>query len=179
MFLSVILCQSNPFCWFVMLVTGPVLWTACMLSMQYLVYRWYTQLNSRQFVYDTYKTMKATRSHHGWVHMFITHCLQLNLQLHNFDLFRTCLVQVVSALLHGNWQDFNWHDASRGPLAIAEHLVSLARRKWLGFTHLGGEMSRVELFEGHYRGQMSRECPDPSPAPCQQWVSKLTILLHF
>jgi len=33
------------------------------------------------------------------------------------------VVQVVSALLHGNWQNFNWHDASRGPSAIAELLV--------------------------------------------------------
>jgi len=33
------------------------------------------------------------------------------------------VVQVVSALLRGNWQDFNWHDASRGPSAIAELLV--------------------------------------------------------
>ena len=54
--------------------------------------RWYTQLDRRRFVYDTYKTMKTTRSRHGWVHMFVTHCLQLNLQrkLNNFDLFRTC-----------------------------------------------------------------------------------------
>ena len=36
-------------------------------------YRWYTQLDRRRFVYDTYKTMKATRTHHSWVHMFITH----------------------------------------------------------------------------------------------------------
>jgi len=56
------------------------------------VHRWYTIVDRRRFVYDTYKTMKVTRSHHGWLHMFITHCLQLNLQrkLHNFDLFRTC-----------------------------------------------------------------------------------------
>ena len=37
------------------------------------VYRWYTQLDRRRFVYDTYKTMKAIRTRHGWVHMFITH----------------------------------------------------------------------------------------------------------
>jgi len=67
--------------------------------------------------------MKATRMRHGWVHMFITHRLTLTLQLHNFDLFRTCRTRV-SALLRGYWQDFNWHDASRGPSAIAELLVS-------------------------------------------------------
>jgi len=32
-------------------------------------------------------------------------------------------IEVFSALLLGNWQDFNWHDASRGPSAIAELLV--------------------------------------------------------
>ena len=42
-----------------------------------------------RFVYDTYKTMKATRTRHGWVHMF-TNRPTLTLQLHNFDLFRTC-----------------------------------------------------------------------------------------
>ena len=35
------------------------------------------------------------------------------------------VVQVVSALLRGNWQDFNWHDASCGPSAIAELLDSI------------------------------------------------------
>ena len=35
------------------------------------------------------------------------------------------VVQVVSALLRGSWQDFNWHDASRGLSAIAELLVSI------------------------------------------------------
>ena len=35
----------------------------------------------------------------------VTHCLRLNLQLHTIDLVRTILV--VSALLRGNWQDFN------------------------------------------------------------------------
>ena len=84
------------------------------------VYRWYTQLDRHRFVYDTCKTMKATRTRHVWVHMFTTHRLTLTLQLHNFDLFKTCR----TALLRGNWQDFNWHDASRGQSAIAELLVS-------------------------------------------------------
>ena len=53
------------------------------------VYRWYPQLVRGRFVYDTSETMKATRSRHGWVHMFITHCFQLNLQLHTIDLVRT------------------------------------------------------------------------------------------
>jgi len=54
------------------------------------VYRWYQQLVRGRFVYDTYKTMEATRSRHGWVHMFITHWPTVTLQLHNFDLVRTC-----------------------------------------------------------------------------------------
>jgi len=87
------------------------------------VYRWYPQLVHGRFVYETYRTMEATRSHHGWVHMFITHRPTVTLQLHNFDLFRTCLTSN-SVLLRGNWQHFNWHDASRSPSAIAERLVS-------------------------------------------------------
>jgi len=53
------------------------------------VYRWYPQHVHGRFVYDTYKTMEATRSPHGWVHMFITHRPTVTLQLHNFDFFRT------------------------------------------------------------------------------------------
>ena len=41
-------------------------------------------------VVGLFMTMEATRSRHGWVHMFITHRPTLTLQLHNFDLFRTC-----------------------------------------------------------------------------------------
>jgi len=55
-----------------------------------LVDRWYPQLVHGRFVYETSETMKTTRSRHGWVHMFTTNCLQLNLQLHTIDLARTC-----------------------------------------------------------------------------------------
>jgi len=70
--------------------------------------------------------MKATRMRHGWVHMFTTHRPNLTIQLHNFDFFRTCR----TALLRGNWQDFNWHDASRGPSVIAELLVFCTVVMW-------------------------------------------------
>jgi len=43
------------------------------------VYRWYPQLDHHRFVYATYRTMKATRSRHGWVHMFITHFFTVTL----------------------------------------------------------------------------------------------------
>jgi len=54
------------------------------------MYGWYPQLDRRRFVYDTYRTIEGTRSRHGWVHMFITQRPSVTLQLHNFDLFRTC-----------------------------------------------------------------------------------------
>jgi len=54
------------------------------------VYKWYPQPVRGRFVYDIYRTTEATRSRHGWVHMFITHRPTVTLQLHNFDLFRTC-----------------------------------------------------------------------------------------
>jgi len=65
---------------------------------------------------------KATRSRHGWVHTFITHCPTVTLQLQNFYLFRNCRT---SSFCTVAWQlaNFNWHDASRGPSAIAELLV--------------------------------------------------------
>ena len=49
--------------------------------------------------------------------MFITHSPTVTFHLHKFNLFRTCCTS--SALLRGNWQDFDLHDAS----AIAELLV--------------------------------------------------------
>jgi len=115
--------------------------------------RWYTQLDCRRFVYDTYKTMKATRTRHSWVHMFTTHWPTLTLQLHNFHLFRTCR----TALLRGNWQDFNWHDASRGPSAIAELLVTCqlsdSVRRWCVSVYVHVTLSiwlSVCLYAGRF-----------------------------
>jgi len=39
-----------------------------------------------RFVYDTYKTVEATPSRHGWVHMFIT--------LHRIMVECTCLLHI-------------------------------------------------------------------------------------
>ena len=42
------------------------------------------------FINKLTRTIEATRLHHGWVHMFITQRPTVTVQLHNFDLFRTC-----------------------------------------------------------------------------------------
>jgi len=44
---------------------------------------------------------KRTRSRHDIVHMFITHCPTVTLQLHYFDLFRTCRTSSFDTL---SWQ---------------------------------------------------------------------------
>ena len=65
------------------------------------VYRCYTQLDRRRFVYDTWDNgsrlgrviVKCTLS--------ITHCLRLNLQLHTIDLVWTCRI---SSFCTAAWQ---------------------------------------------------------------------------
>ena len=81
------------------------------------VYSWYPQHICGGFVHYTYKTVEVTRTRHSWVNMLNMHS---PLQLSNFITLISSglVVQVVSALLHSNWQDFNWHDSCRGPLAL-------------------------------------------------------------
>ena len=74
---------------------GPV--SVCL----FVCHKWYQQLVRGRFVYDTYRTIEVTRSRHGWVHMFITHQPTVTLQLHNFDLFRTCST---SSFCTATWQ---------------------------------------------------------------------------
>ena len=43
---------------------------------------------------------------------------------HDLECPLTTQNHLIFCILRGNWQDFNSHDASRGPSAIAELLVS-------------------------------------------------------
>jgi len=81
--------------------------------------------------------------------MFTTHRPTLTLQLHNFDLFKTCR----TAMLRDNWQDFNLHDASRGPSAIAELLVITTGLIPYAHTHTHACSSNLYLLklESRYR----------------------------
>ena len=65
--------------------------------------------------------MKATRSRHGWVHMFITHCFQLSVQLHNFDLFRTCRI---SSFCTVAWQLARFQLTQRIARSVGDRWVS-------------------------------------------------------
>ena len=58
------------------------------------VYRWYTQLDRRRFVYDTWEWDNGSRLGRVMVEctLSMTHCLRLNLQLHTIDLVRTCRI---------------------------------------------------------------------------------------
>ena len=56
------------------------------------VYRWYTQLDRRRFVYDTWDNGSRLGRVMVECTLSITHCLRLNLQLHTIDLVRTCRI---------------------------------------------------------------------------------------
>jgi len=73
-------------------VTGAIstFWTSKILPQQVVGIQVIFTTRPWSVCYDTYKTMEATRSRQGWVHMSITHRPTVTLQLHNFDLFRTC-----------------------------------------------------------------------------------------
>jgi len=67
------------------------LWTYKISQQQVvgIAYRWYRQLGPWSVcLWHLYGAMEATRSRHGWVHMFISNC-NCNFQPYNFDLFRT------------------------------------------------------------------------------------------
>ena len=56
------------------------------------VYRWYTQLDRRRFVYDTWDNGSRLGRVMVECTLSITYCLRLNLQLHTIDLARTCRI---------------------------------------------------------------------------------------
>jgi len=95
------------------------------------VYRWYPQFVRGPFVYDTYETMEATRSRHGWVRMFITHCLQLNLQLHHIDLARTCRT---SSLCTVAWQLAKFQRTRRIARSLGDSWASCFMNSPAGLT---------------------------------------------
>jgi len=92
------------------------------------VYSWYPQLVRGRFVYDIYRKMEATRSRHGWVHMFITHRPTVTLQVNNFHLFRTCRT---SSFCIVSWQLARFQLTRRIARSIGDSWASLKEgRNW-------------------------------------------------
>ena len=54
--------------------------------------RWYTQLDRRRFVYDTWDNGSRLDRVVVECTLSITHCIRLNLRLHTIDLVRTCRI---------------------------------------------------------------------------------------
>jgi len=97
------------------------------------VYRWYPQLACGRFVYDTYRTMEATRSRHGWMHMFITHSRTVTLQLHNFDFFRTCRT---SSFCTVAWQLARFQLIRRIARSLGDSWASCLSARTIGSRHV-------------------------------------------
>jgi len=57
---------------------------------------------------------------------------------------------IIPSIRFGNWQDFNWHDASRGPSAIAEFLVQL-RMYARTYVRMNGRTSRKHNASATHR----------------------------
>ena len=72
---------------------------------------------------------KATRSRRGWVHMFSTHCLQLNLQLHSIDMVRTCRT---SSFCTVAWQLARFQLTRRIARSLGDSWASCQKMRWAG-----------------------------------------------
>ena len=115
------------------------------------VYRWYPQLARGRFVYDTYRTLEATRSRDGWVHMFIPHCPTITLQLHNFDLFRTwtcCTSSFCSVAWHTHTHTHT--HPFNSPLSGTTQVVRYLKGK----TNLDFTEARDSEWQWHELGNM-------------------------
>ena len=100
------------------------------------VYRWYPKHVRGRFVYDTYRAMEATRSRHGWVHMFITHRPTVTLQLHNFDFVTTCRT---SSFCTGAWQLARFQLTRRITRSLGD--------SWASCRDKAGYLSKVADFD--------------------------------
>jgi len=89
--------------------------------------------------------MEATRSRHGWVHMFITHCPTVALRLHNFDLFRTCRTSSICTV--------GWHLAR---FQLTRRISRSIGDSWASCLVLFSSMSNnAGLSSGPYRAPLT------------------------
>ena len=56
--------------------------------------------------------------------------------------------------MHGSWQDLNWHDASRGPSAIAELLVYICTAFHISIKGVGRN-SVFDILVDHSKSQLA------------------------
>jgi len=68
------------------------------------VYRWYTQLDRRRFVYDTWDNGSRLGRVMVECTLSITHCLRLNLQLHTIDFLSGLRTSRISSFCTVAWQ---------------------------------------------------------------------------
>ena len=97
--------------------------------------------------------MEATRSRHGWVHMFITHQPTVTFQLYNFDLFRTC----TSSFCTVAWQLTRFQLTRRIARSLGDG--------WASCSHVGSCVcffTTKQKYRNFYLPQHSRRLLDMS-----------------
>ena len=139
------------------------------------VYRWYTQLDRRRFVYET-SWDNGSRLGRVMVEctLSITHCLRLNIQLHTIDLVRTCRI---SSFCTVAWQLARLQLTRRiaRPSAIAELLVAFPVTRWKRFRQVWQLYWIVECSD--WAGILFTEALNAGTAPrLYQLVTDLSIL---
>jgi len=111
----------------------------------------FPQLVRGRFVYDTSRTMQATRSRHGWVHIFFTYCLQLNFQLHTIDLVKTCRTITFCTVA---WQLARYQLARRFARSLGDSWASCRQFLWTSYYFVGQFFVRISY---HIRRDTSSE----------------------
>jgi len=127
---------------------------------------------SNFYIVDLENFTTTSRWYTGDIHnstvvgLFMTHCLQLNFQLHTIGLVRTCRISIFCTVAC-NWQDYYWQDASRGNSAIAELLVS-RRQSTESQSFLSCNKANIEW---HQSTNLYNEIIKPYTAVLLFWVN--------
>jgi len=118
------------------------------------VYRWYTQLDRRRFVYDTLDNGSRLGRVMVECTLSITHCLRLNLQLHTIDLVRTSRISSFCTIA---WQLARFQLTQRIARSLGDSWASCIQRCALSVMNWGRSLTTLATIDVSWKWVMSTE----------------------